>query len=318
MQHPRATLAAAVMLACLSVTPARAETIEKVVAVVNDDAILLSDLRRRAGPFLQQALTGSESELERLNTVRQLYKQLVQQLVDEELIQQAAEKMHITVTSLEVDQAIDNVRSQNGLELDAFWDAVRNQGFTEKQYRADVRKQLLRLKVINQKVRSRVNITEQTVRDEYEDRLRTARRSQRFRASHIFIPLDETATATDVARAMRTAFELRKRLTPASFQSEMERVGGGDLGWLEQGDLPGVLEEALLELGDGEISAPIRGPQGVHVFFLQERQAGSDAMPAFQEVERAIQNEMLEKAMKRQEELFLAGLRREAVIQVRL
>jgi peptidyl-prolyl cis-trans isomerase SurA len=298
---------------------AAAEPIERVVAVVNDEAVLLSDLRRRATPYLEQAMRGTNSETERKARIKALYDQLVQQLVDDELIEQTARKMMITISSLEVDQAIDNVRRQSGLEENRFWEAVREQGFTDKQYRTDVRKQLLRLKVINQRVRSRVNITEDTIRDTYEDRVRKARRSQRFRAAHIFFPLPDTASATAVSDVAKQADQLREKVTDvATFDAAAKDHGGGELGWLDQGDLPGVLEEALLGLNEGEIGTPVRGPSGVHIFLVRERQAGKDAVPTFDELKGDIQRELLDKAMQRQEELFLKGLRREAVISMKL
>jgi peptidyl-prolyl cis-trans isomerase SurA len=278
---------------------------------------LLSELRRRAAPFLEQMLSDTKSQGERLSRIKQLYHRLLAQLVDEELVEQAAKKMHTSVTGAEIDQAIDNVRRQNNLTEDAFWQAVRGQGYTEKNYRDDVRKQLLRLKVINQRVRGHVNITEQTVRDAYDDRLRDARRTQKFHAEHVFIPLAATASATDVARAMKQATELRGQLNGQNFSATAAKVGGGDLGWLDQGDLPNVLEETLLGLSDGEISAPVRGPSGLHIFLLRERQSGASKIAAFDQVRAEIQRELLDKAMQRQEDLFIKGLHRDAVITLK-
>ena len=298
---------------------AAAEPVERVIAVVNDEAVLLSDLRRRATPYLEHALRGTESEVEKKARIKSLYDQLAQQLIDEELIEQTARKMMITIASLEVDQAIENVRRQSGLEETRFWEAVREQGFTDKQYREDVRKQLLRLKVINQRVRSRVNISEETVRETYEDRVRTARRSQRIRAAHIFFPLPDTASATAVADVTKQAEQLRAKLTTVEgFDAAAKDHGGGELGWLDQGDLPPVLEDALLGQNVGDVGAPVRGPSGVHIFLVRERQAGKDTQPAFEEQRAEIQRELLDRAMQRQEELFLKGLRRDAVITMRL
>jgi peptidyl-prolyl cis-trans isomerase SurA len=317
----RRVLAAAIALSvCASsavAQSAHAEVIERVAAVVNDQAVLLSDLRRRAAPFLEQLVSDAATQGERLSRIKTLYKRLLQQLVDEELVEQAAKKTHVSVTLTETDQAIDNVRRQNSMTEDAFWQAVRAQGFTEKQYRDDVRKQLLRLKVVNQRVRGHVNITEQTVRDAYDDRVREARRAQKFHAAHVFLPLPPTASATEVARALKDATELRAQLTPANFDSVAAERGGGDLGWLDQGDLPAVLEEALLGLSEGEISAPVRGPSGLHVFLLRERQSGAATIPPYDQVRAEIQRGLMDKAMQRQEELFIKGLRRDAVIQLR-
>ncbi|MDH5673337.1 MAG: SurA N-terminal domain-containing protein [Myxococcales bacterium] len=295
---------------------ASAEIIERVVAVVNDEAILLSDLRRRAAPFLEQAIAGAASDLDRSGRIKSLYRQLLEQLVDEELVEQEARSMQITVGSPEVDQAIDNVRQQNSLDEEQFWQAVEGQGFNRQQYRADVRKQLLRLKVINQRVRSRVQITENAIRETYDERARKARRSQRFHAAHIFEPLPETASATDVAAALSRARALRAKLNAENFDSHAESQGG-DLGWLDQGDLSSVLEEELVKLTAGEISPPVRSPAGVHILLLKERAASDTKLPTYEEARGAIHRELLDKAMRRQEELFMTGLRREAVVERR-
>ncbi|HKU38467.1 MAG TPA: SurA N-terminal domain-containing protein [Polyangiales bacterium] len=308
-------LLAAALLTNLS-TSARADVIERVVAVVNDDAIFLSELRRRAAPFLEQVLSGA-SEAERKTRVDKLYEQFLRELVDEQLIEQTARKLNITVSSTEVDQAIDNVRQQNNLTAEKFWEAVKGQGFTEKQYRTDVRKQLLRLKVTNQRVRSRINVNDDTVREEYEDRVRKARRRQRFHAAHVFMPLQPTASATEVSEAMHTASELRAKLTVENFDKTMGERGGGDLGWLDQGDLPEPLENALLNLEPSQISPPVRGPSGVHIFILRERQSGGAQLPTFEEAKENIYRDLLDRAMARQQEIFLGELRRAAVIEIR-
>ena len=78
-----------------------------------------------------------------------------------------------------------------------------------------------------------------------------------------------------------------------------------------------MLEEALLGLSEGEISQPVRGPSGIHIFMVHERQSGANQVPAFEDMRAQLQSELLDKAMMRQEELFLRGLRRDAVIETR-
>jgi len=297
--------------------PAHAEVLERVVAVVNDQAILLSELRRRAAPFLEQ-LVEHTTEGERPERIKRLYEQFLKELVDDQLIEQTAKKMGIHVGNSEVDQAIENVRKQNSLDEAHFWEAVKAQGFTEKQYRADVRKQILRLKVTNQRVRSRLNLNDETVREEYDDRARKARRRQRFHAEHVFFGLPQTASATEVSARMTKAQQVRAKLNPDDFATAANEYGGGDLGWLDQGDLAEELENVLLALEPGQISQPVRGPSGIHIFLLRERQTGGTQFPSFDEAKDTIYRELLDRAMAKQQELFLADLRRQAVIETRL
>ncbi len=313
----RTGLLAAIALSCalstLAATPASAEVIERVVATVNDEAIFLSEVRRRAAPFLSQVMA-TASQRERTALLERLYAQMLDVLIDEELIRQAAQRMQIRVSSADVDRAIENVRAQNNLSEEEFWEAVQAQGYSETAYRSDLRRQLLRLKVINTRVRGRVNITEEDVRREYDQATRRANRRFRFRAAHVFLPLTANASATEVAAVRQEAARIREGLTAENFDAAVEEHGGGDLGWLSQGDLPEELENALLTLEPGQLSAPVRGPSGYHVFLLRERESAGSSAPAYDDVKEEIYRRMLDEAMTRQEELFLAELRRDAVV----
>lgn len=312
-------LAAAGLCAALAVAaaPARADVIERVVAVVNDDAIFLSDLRRRAVPFLPQVLQ-AQSETQRLTRLEELYKQLLDKLVDEELVQQAAQRMQVRVTRDDVDRAIRNVQRQSGMAEDQFWDAVRQQGLTEAQYRQDVERQLLRLKVLNKRVRGRVNITESDVRERYEQKLRQANRELRFRASHCFFEIPPDATATRVAAIRDAASDARPGLTQQTLDRCVEQHSGGSLGWLSRDDLPEPLAEALLTMEPGDVSEPVRTESGYHLVLLHERERGGANLAPFDQVKEEMFRQMIDEAMAKQEKLFLDELRREAVIDKRL
>ena len=311
-------LAATIGLAVAGSTrSASAEVIEQVVAVVNDEAIFLSELRRRMMPFLAQIFQ-APTEQERLGALQELRTRLLDHLIDEELIKQAAREMSVRVSAADVDRAVANVRRQNGLSADQFWQAVRQQGFTEAQYRTDLRRQLLRLKVLNNRVRSRVNITEEDVRRVYDQQLARGNRSLTFEASHVFFPLPAGASAVDVARVRQEAETVGGELTAANFGAAITQHGGGNLGALTQGSLPAPLEAVLMRMTVGDVSDPVQGENGFHIFLLHNRQRGSADLPEFDEVKNDLYREMMERAMARQEGLFLEELRREAIVERRI
>lgn len=290
----------------------RAEVVERVVATVDDEAIFLSDLRKRAMPFLPRLM--EVPELQRLAALRQLYEELLEQLINEELVERAAQSQQIRVSAADVDRAVQNVIRQNGLGEEEFWSVVEQQGYTQAEYRSDLRRQLLRYRLLNERVRGRVNITEEDVRRVYDQRTRRANRALRFRTSHVLVSLEEGATATQIAEARELATSLHAELTAETFEDAIDEVGGGDLGWLRQGDLPAELEEVLLAMQPGEISEPVRGPSGFHVFLLHERERGDASVPPFEQMRDAIYQEMMGRAMERQERLFLEELRRGAIV----
>jgi peptidyl-prolyl cis-trans isomerase SurA len=296
----------------LMVNSASADVVERVVATVNNEAIFLSDLRKRAVPFLPQIAEAS-TETERMSLLKELYDDLLTFLVDEQLIRQLAGSSGIRVTDADVDSAVENLRLQNNMTEEEFQKALESQGLSQTQYRLDLKRQLIRLKVMNERVRSRVNVTEEEVRARYEQRARAQGSELRFQVSHVVVPVAEGASAIQVAAKRQEAETLRASLTPENFNARAPQLGGGDLGWLTQGDLPEDLERALLPLSAGEISSPVRGSSGFHIFFLQDRQVGA-GFPSYDEMKQELSREMMDAAMTRQEKIFLEEMRRKAVI----
>lgn len=291
----------------------RADIVERVVATVNDDAIFLSDLRKRAVPFLPQ-VADAPTEAERMSRLKELYDQLLDFLIDEKLVRQIAASSGIRVTDADVDSALDNLRLQNNMTEEQFKQALASQGLSEAQYRRDIKRQLVRLKVMNERVRSRVNITEEQVRARYEQRAREEGSDVRLRVSHMMFPVEEGASATQVAAVRAEAQEVRRALKPETFNELAKELGGGDLGWISQGDLPEELDEALAVLEAGEISQPIRSGSGFHIFMVEDRQVGAD-FPSYDEMKQELYREMLDAAMVRQEKIYIDELRRKAVIK---
>jgi peptidyl-prolyl cis-trans isomerase SurA len=294
----------------------KGEIIERVVAIVNGEPLLLSELRTRAAPFLPR-LMQNPSEVQRIAMTKQLYGELLTQLIDERLLEQESRKLSISVGSSDIDRAVENVQRQSGLEGAAFWEAVKGQGFTPEQYKADVRRQLVRLKVVNQKVRSRINITEDDVKRKYDEYIRKARRSAQFNVANVFLPADPSS-ATRTAEVKAEAEALMKKLTVANFDNAMKEHGGGDLGWVSQSDLPEALAEALLSMEPGQISQPVRGPQGIHIFLLRERKEGAEAVGSYDQVKGDIYRDMVDQSLAKQEAAYLDELRKRALITRRL
>ncbi len=297
----------------------RAEVVERVVAVVNDDAIFLSELRTKAGPYLARAMS-LPTEAQRLAAIDQIYAQVLEVLIQQRLVVQAAEDENITVTSADVEQAITTVRTEAGLSEAEFWEAVGLQGFaTREEYRRDIRNQLIQYRVLNARVRGRVNITIEDVRRVYDERLARSRRSLAYVAADIIVRFPRDAGATDVLRARREAEAIHARLTDAdSFDDAMEAHDGIELGRMAEGDLEPALEEAIAVLDEGEYTAPIQGSRGFHILLLRAREYAESDMESFEALQNEIYQEMLREAMETQQRLFLSELRREAHIEVRL
>ena len=305
-------LAAAVLLSFFASSVASADVVERVVATVNDEAIFLSDLRKRAVPFLPR-VADANTDTERAARLKELYDELLSFLIEEELLKQLASEAGVVVTNADVETAMANIRAQNNMTEEQFMEAVKSQGMNEARYRADLKKQLVRFKVVNERVRSRVNVTEDEVRRRYEQRARGEDEELRFKVSHLVVRLDADASATKTASVREEANVIWATLTPENFEERAGELGGGELGWIAEGDLPEDLGRVLLPLGPGDISQPAQGSGGFHIFYVQDREIEA-GFPSYDEMKDELSREMLDAAMRRQERIFIEELRRNAVI----
>lgn len=147
--------------------------VDRVVAVVNDSIILDSELRRRVEPLAAE-FEGITDPRERARRIKMLETQILEEMIDEEIIVQAAQEAQLEVTEEEVDAAVEEIKRQNNVDDEGLERALRSQGYTLSAYRADVARQILRMRAINVLVRPRVNVTDDDVRAAYEERARRA------------------------------------------------------------------------------------------------------------------------------------------------
>ena len=315
MKNCAIALGALLVVMSLGASPSKAEVIEQIAATVNDEAIFLSEIRTRAAPYLPQVFQ-APTDSQRLAGLRALYDQVLERLIDRELIRQAAVREQIRISSSEVDEALQNMRRQSRLSDEDFQTALAQEGMSLAQYRREMRQQLLRLRVVNQRVRGRVNISEEDVRTRYEQARTQAARISRFQVSHIFVA--EGSTGEQAPEAVASAIHSRLDAGDLSFEEAVTEAGGGSLGWLNQGDLPSALEAAITDLAAGDYSSPTQGPAGVHIFMLHERQQGDAQIAPYSEMRPAIYRELLDTAMQQQEAIFLSELREDAMVNIRI
>ena len=146
-------------LAAPLLAPATAEAVvvERIVAVVGDDAIFLSELRGRGSPFLRQIVKQVPGGPERAAAESKMYKELLERMVEELLETQAAERAKVTVSSEEIDAAFKNIAGSQGMTVAQLYEMTfKRSGLTEAAYRDEIRRQLLEGKMLSQRVRGRI------------------------------------------------------------------------------------------------------------------------------------------------------------------
>jgi peptidyl-prolyl cis-trans isomerase SurA len=320
--------------------PARAAVVERVVAVIGDRPILLSDLRARAKPFLVDIARRGLAGPQQAAAESQIFKELLEKMIDDELEGQAADKAKISVSPDEVDNALRNVAGGQNISVS---DLVRNamrSGLTEQDYRDEIRRQLLEGKMIQLRIKGRVRITEEDVKAMYERVLREERRRREYHARWIVLSIpwgssreaaaERTALAAEIVRRARAREDFGS--LAKSYSDDIgTRDSGGDLEIFAPQGSPQVqsgrrkamapdLDAAVMAMEPGQVSDPTRviGPRGDNLVIVQllERQGsrytGYEA--AKPEMIQRLQSEILDKAKRK----WLEELKSRTHLDVRL
>lgn len=295
--------------------PASATIVERVVAVVGDRPILLSDVRQRTVPF-QKTLPPNPTE--RAAALSTLFSQMLDKMVEEELIARAALKAQIQVTREEIDAAIERVAKGNNVDLETLLQEVEASGITRSQYRNEIRRQLTDAKVVNLRLQGRMRVSEDEVRREYDSLLEQERKQLPLRVAMIRIK-DTGATSAELAR--RVAEEAR---AGANFGELCERhctdqtllETDGLLPTSSPSELPKVVARAANQLEVGQVSLPLKDGDDWVIVTVIERDT-SNLPPFEQAVDQLTQRVQLKKLEKARAD-WLKTLRKQHHVQMRL
>ncbi|MBI5493667.1 MAG: SurA N-terminal domain-containing protein [Deltaproteobacteria bacterium] len=313
-------LSAADALAVETTAPGYRE-VERVVAVVNEDVILQSEVEERLLPALN-TLPASLKGAERQARVEHLRHDALEDLVADKLLQQQIDELHLEVTTEELERAIKEVKAQNGLDDTQFRQALAQQGMTMAVYRDNLRKQLLKAKIINIKVRNRVTATERDLQAGVARRMKTRKVDYKVHARHAAFLVPEGAPPDQVEAARQRALAFHgKVVAGASFdalvktESDEPSRGGGDLGFFKRGEMNRAFEDAAFSTPPGGTAAPVRSPLGWHVIHVVERKS-LDERPR-DEVEREMREQLMGEELERAFKRYVSELRNQAHVEVR-
>jgi peptidyl-prolyl cis-trans isomerase SurA len=322
MNRARTGFILAGALALLSSGTARARVVEKVAAVVGANVILASEVEEKAAPMLNDLgrITDPAKRAARASSLR---REVLDRLIDDQLISDQAAELRLSVTPEQVDASIAEIKKQNNIDDKQLDDALRAQGMSMAAYRKDLQRQLLRFRVINIAVGSKVTITDEDVKSYYNRHYKSGGANAEVRASHIFLSIPEGADAGVVAEKQALGKKLVERAATEDFaklakeysDDAATRKDGGDLGTFGKDMLPKPIEELVFSMKVGDVAGPVRADRGFHVIKLVERKAV--AAKPLTEVEDDIRMQLRQKEMDKQTKSYLADLRKKNLVDIR-
>jgi len=300
------------------------EIIERVVCVVDDDAIFLSELERRARPFLAEIPAGLPAQqLAQRRT--EVLRTALDRMLDDQLIRRAATRAHLTVSEDDVDEFIGRMATERGATPEQIYAALQQEGVSRTEYRSYMESEVLQLRVLQARVRGRINITEADLQQAYRRAVREAADQTVPTIAHVLIGVAEDSTPDQQAAARVRAQEVVRRarggedfgnLARQMSDDTASRESGGVLGEIQPGSLPEELDRAITALAVGGVSEPVQGPAGWHVLRLVSRRAVEP--PPFASVRDRLYAALVNREMLRQRGIYLRELRRTVSIDDRL
>jgi len=255
----------------LSITVNAKEVIDRVVAIVNDDLITLSELR-------ETSLSLDPTTKEPLDE-----RTVLNQMVESKLFEQEAKKRGLSVSDEELDASIEQVRIRYGLNEDQMEEVLKKQNLTPESFREQWRVQTLGNKLLESQLRNTIVVTDDEIVEYYKQNYGAIDYSSVFteesdsqeevEVAHILISPDtpnaedKAIEVAELAKSGNDFGTLAKEYSDDSFTAE----NGGNLGTFKKGDLIEPLEIAVERTSEGKVSGPVQSPAGYHVIKVLNR-----------------------------------------------
>ncbi|MEZ5552667.1 MAG: peptidylprolyl isomerase [Pseudomonadales bacterium] len=274
----------ALALGLLNLLPAaavRAEyrELDGIVAVVEDDVVLASELLERLDMVRAQFASNNSQ----MPPNEYLVSQVMERLIIESLQIQEADRRGVLIDDETLTRAVNGFASQNNMTIEQFAQALASDGRSYTEFREQIRKEMVMQRLQRAIVNRRITITDQDITDLLNSPYYQELLSDEFRVGHILLEIDPDADAAAQKAAEDGAIELVRRLRDGADFAQMaveyskgsNALEGGDLGWRKAAELPSLFAEYVIKMEVGEVSPPIASGSGLHIVkLLEQRGAG--------------------------------------------
>ncbi len=285
---------------------ARAEVIDRIAAVVNDEVITLSEVDEAALPLYRKYLQGVTDPLEEQKLVHRIRKEVLERLIEEKLIAQEVKKYKITVRDEEVEAFLKDVMARMGGEA-AFRRFLEEQGLSLSEYRERIRDQLRKMKLVQGSVQARIVITEEDIKRYYQEHYL----SRQNRVYHL------AAIVTSDKERIQKAWEALKK--GEDFKEVARKYSeipgsGEDLGRFKLEELAPETRKVLEKARAGEVTPPVASGGRWYIFKVLSVEARP--VRPLEEVKEEIRQKLYQQALDEYFQKWLKELKERAFIKV--
>ena len=254
--------------------------LDAIVAVVEDDVVLASELLDRL-ELVRRQFSDNNMPLPP-NDI--LLSQIMERLIIESLELQEASRRGVIVDDETLTRAVTGFARQNGMTLEQFVAQLKRDGQSYAEFREQIRREMTMQRLQQIVVNRRITISEQDIEDLLNSPYYRELLSDEFRVGHILLELEPNASEETIKAAEEEAISIVRELRDGADFAQMavarsagsRALEGGDLGWRKAAELPSLFAEYVLQMEVGEVSPPIASRSGLHIIkLLDQRGAGT-------------------------------------------
>ncbi|MBA3006726.1 MAG: SurA N-terminal domain-containing protein [Proteobacteria bacterium] len=307
----------------------RAELVDRVVAVVNDDVITMSEVNEEGKAFFQK-ITEQAPAGELSAALRHAREEVLNGLIDKKLIAQEAVKQKVTVNDAELEAALKQMIVSNNMSPEQFREQLKTVGMTESVYRDNLRNQILQSKLLNYEVRSKIIITDDMILDYYDTKYTKHVDQGGFYLLQMgFVWKKDSGHSEKTDKAAR--LDARKRAervrslvesgqdfsTLAKKFSELPSAAdGGNIGTFQREEMADYMRPVVTALTPGQVSPVVETPDGYQFFKLLSSQDGGIVVQApYESVKEEIRKMLYDEKLKEEFGIWVSKIKEAAYIK---
>jgi peptidyl-prolyl cis-trans isomerase SurA len=258
-------------------------TVDRIVAVVNDEVITQNELGERTRLVVAQLRRGGGQ----VPPPDALQRQVLERMINDLVQVQMAKETGIKIDEATIDKTIQRIADDNNMSMTAFRQALERDGIRYARFRDDMKNELMLSRLREREVENAVVVTDAEVETELARAARERGGDTEYRLQHILVALPQQATPEQIEarrrRALQALAELRKGTNfaevSATYSDAPDALQGGNLGWRVAGRLPALFLDSLDRIQPGEVTDILRSPNGFHIVKLLEKR-GKEKGPA--------------------------------------
>ena len=299
-----------------------AEVVDRIVVVVNDDIILLSDVNDLLSPYEEKLRTMGYPEDQQTKMIFKIREDVIKQLIEQTLTDQQVEKMGLTITERDIDLAIERLKEKRSVTDEDLRKGLALEGLTMEEFRNQMKSQLLRTRLVDYEVKSKIVITDEDIKAYYDSHPEIFGGNKQYHLRNIILRVASYAS-DDEKRAVRKKMEgIYAQLESGADFAEMARrysesslaADGGDLGLFKLEDMAPILKEAIEKLEATQFTPILDTDQGYQIFYVE--QVIADAARSLESVSKQIEQKLYEERLNSKFAAWLEDLRKRSHIKI--